>query len=132
VGFDLHLPGLAVCAAPPTKTPHWVKAGADDPTIERDVHECEARANDAFASERAIIDQKAGLSWMLQGYVIVPLQREILLQEAAKHAEEVFDNCTACRRFHQRRLGEGARESLDAADDRVRRHSSSRPVDSCA
>jgi hypothetical protein len=84
--------GLAVCAAPPKALP-WVKAGADDATIVRELHECEAQANDAFASERAIIDKKVGLSWMLQGYVVVPLQRQILLQEAAKHAEAVFNNC---------------------------------------
>ena len=84
--------GLAVFVAP-TKPPHWVKAGADDPTMERELHECEAQANDAFASERSIIDKKAGLSWMLQGFVIVPLQRQLMLQEAAKHAEEVFNNC---------------------------------------
>jgi hypothetical protein len=84
--------GLAVCAAP-TKAPPWVKAGADDSTIGRELRECEAQANDTFASERAIIDKKVGLSWMLQGFAVVPLQRQILLQAAAKHGEQVFNNC---------------------------------------
>jgi hypothetical protein len=82
--------GLTACAAP-TKEAPWVKAGADDSTILRELRECETQANDAFASERAIIDKKVGLSWMLQGFAVVPLQRQIMLQEAAKHAEEVFD-----------------------------------------
>ena len=90
--------GLAVCAAP-AKAPHWVKAGADDSTIEREVHECEAQANDTFASERAIIDKKVGLSWMLQGLAVVPLQRQILLQEAAKHGEQVFNDCMRANGF---------------------------------
>jgi hypothetical protein len=90
--------GLAVCAAPP-KPPSWVKAGADDPTMVRELHECEAQANDVFARERAIIDNKVGLSWMLQGYAIVPLQRQLMLQEAAKNAEEVFNNCMRTKGF---------------------------------
>lgn len=90
--------GLAVCAAP-TKAPPWVKAGAGDPTIVRELRECETQASDAFVSERAIIDKKVGLSWMLQGFAVVPLQRQIMLQEAAKHAEEVFDYCMRTKGF---------------------------------
>jgi hypothetical protein len=48
---------LAVCAAV-TKAPPWLKAGADDPTIVRELRECETQASDAFASERTIIDKK--------------------------------------------------------------------------
>jgi hypothetical protein len=90
--------GLVACAAP-TKPPHWVKAGADDPTIEREAHECEAQANDVFASERKIIDKKVGLSWMLQGFAMVPLQRQIMLQEAAEHAKQVFYSCMRAEGF---------------------------------
>jgi hypothetical protein len=90
--------GLAVCGAPP-QAPHWVKAGPDDPTIEREVYECEAQANNAFASQRAVIDKKVGLSWMLQGFAVVPLQRQIMLREAAKRAEEVFNSCMRVQGF---------------------------------
>jgi hypothetical protein len=90
--------GLAVCVAP-TSAPPWVKAGADHLTIEREVHECEAQSNDAFASERAIIDEKVGLSFMLQGFAVIPLQRQILLQEAAEHAKQVFNDCMRANGF---------------------------------
>jgi hypothetical protein len=36
---------------------------------------------------------------MLQGFVVVPLQGQIMLQEAAKHAEEVFDDCMRTKGF---------------------------------
>jgi hypothetical protein len=107
IGPDRHLTawasificlGLTACLAP-TIAPPWVKAGADSLTIEREVHECEAQSNDAFASERAIIDKKVGLSWMLQGFVVVPFQRQTMLQEAAKRAKEVFDNCMRTKGF---------------------------------
>jgi len=90
--------GLAVCVAP-TITPPWVKAGADHLTTEREVHECEAQSNDSFASERAIIDEKVGLSFMLQGYAVIPLQRQIMLQEAAEHAKQVFNDCMRANGF---------------------------------
>jgi hypothetical protein len=36
---------------------------------------------------------------MLQGFAVVPLQRQIMLQEAANYAEEVFDDCMRTKGF---------------------------------
>ena len=44
---------LTVCAAQTTTTIGWVKAGADDQTISRELRDCNAQASAALASEQA-------------------------------------------------------------------------------
>jgi len=45
---------LAVCAAPAPTEVRWVKSGADDAAIQRELIDCNAQANAALASEQGI------------------------------------------------------------------------------
>jgi hypothetical protein len=89
--------GLAVCAAP--TTPHWQKAATDDATTERELRDCNDQANAALARQQALIDETVGRNWMLQGFAVVPLQRQLLLQQATEDSERVLDNCMRGKGF---------------------------------
>ena len=88
---------LVACAAP--TPPDWVKAGSDAATTESELSDCHAQANARLASEEERIEASVGLNWLLQGNPVVPLQRELLLQRAAKNAEQLFNNCMRAKGF---------------------------------
>src|ERR1700732_2532766 len=61
---------LTVCAGQTTTTTNWVKAGADDQTISRELADCNAQANAALATEQGInadINATLGRNWQLGG-----------------------------------------------------------------
>jgi hypothetical protein len=90
--------GLTVCVAPAT-SPGWLKAGDDDATTERELRACNGQASAAFARDQEIIDATVGRNWMLQGLAVAPLQRQLLLQQAAEDAKQVLDYCMRAKGF---------------------------------
>ena len=90
---------LAVCEAPGTTPPRWLKAGADDAVTERELNDCKAQANAELANEQETIDTTIGRNWLLQGAPVVPFERQLRLEEAAEHAARVFDICMRAKGF---------------------------------
>jgi hypothetical protein len=76
-----------------------VKAGTDAATTERELSDCHAQASARLASEQERIEGTVGLNWLLQGNPVIPLQRELLLQRAAKDAEQLFNDCMRAKGF---------------------------------
>ncbi len=61
---------LTVCAGQAPTATNWVKAGADDQTIARELADCNAQANAALANEQGInadINATLGRNWQLGG-----------------------------------------------------------------
>ena len=91
---------LTVCTTQTTTTTRWVKAGADDQTISRELRDCNSQANTALASERGInadIDATLGRNWQLGGTQGVETQT--LREQAAGYAEQVLANCMRAKGF---------------------------------
>lgn len=90
---------LTVCAgsAPATK---WVKAGADDQAISRELQDCSAQANAALANEQGInqdINATLGRNWQLSQTTAVVGQS--MRHQAAGYADQVLDNCMRAKGF---------------------------------
>jgi len=91
---------LTVCTAQTTTTTRWVKTGADDQTISRELQICNAQVNAALTSEHGInadINATLGRNWQLgstQG-----IQREAMRQQAADYADQVLSNCMRAKGF---------------------------------
>ena len=86
--------GLAVCVAP--TTPHWQKTGTDDGARAGRLQRSGERRPREPA---ALIDEKVGRNWMLQGFAVVPLQRQLLLKQATEDSERVLSNCMRAKRL---------------------------------
>jgi len=72
---------LAVCAAPATTEVHWVKTGADDETISRELRGCNAHGgNWQFSGTSAIEQQSMGA-------------------QAAGYADQVLNSCMRAKGF---------------------------------
>jgi hypothetical protein len=89
---------LVVCGAP-TKPPGWLKAGADEATIKRELRDCNLQASAALASEQKIINATLGRNWILQGLPVVPLEPQSMRQQADEYAEQVLNNCMRAKGF---------------------------------
>jgi hypothetical protein len=90
---------LAMCAAPATTT-DWVKAGADDATVSRELRDCNAQANAALASERGInedINATLGGNWQFSG--TAPIEQQSMRAQAAGYADQVLNNCMRAKGF---------------------------------
>ncbi len=90
---------LAVCAAQPT-TIRWVKTGADDETISRELHDCNAQANAALATERGInqdINATLGGNWQFSG--TLPIEQQSMRAQAAGYADQILNNCMRAKGF---------------------------------
>jgi hypothetical protein len=113
--------GLAVCVAP--TTPHWQKAATDDATTERELSDCNDQANAALASQQALIDEEVGRNWMLQGFAVVPLQRQLLLQQATEDSKRVVDSCMRAKGFTPSKAGppSGQCQQRRRGGNRIRR-----------
>ena len=46
-----------------------------------------------------MIEATVGRNWMLQGVAVVPLQRQLLRQQAAEHAKQGFNSCMLTKGF---------------------------------
>jgi hypothetical protein len=90
---------LTVCTAPETET-RWVKAGADDATMLRELQDCSAQANAALASEQGInqdINATLGGNWQFSG--TAPIQQQAMRTQAAGYADQVLNNCMRAKGF---------------------------------
>jgi hypothetical protein len=89
---------LTVCAE--TTEVRWVKTGADDQTISRELRDCNAQANAALASEQGInadISATLGRNWTLGS--TMPVEQQAMRQQAAGHADQVLNNCMRAKGF---------------------------------
>jgi hypothetical protein len=93
---------LTVCAAETTTTTtvSWVKTGADEQTIARELRDCNAQANAALASEQGInadINATLGRNWQLGGTQTVEAQS--MRRQASGYADQVLNNCMRAKGF---------------------------------
>jgi hypothetical protein len=90
---------LMACAGETTMT-RWVKMGADDQTISRELRDCNAQANAALANEQGInadINATLGRNWQLGGTQGVETQA--LREQATGYADQVLNNCMRAKGF---------------------------------
>ncbi len=90
---------LAVCTAAPTAV-RWVKTGADDKTIARELQDCNAQADAALANERGInqdINATLGGNWQRSG--TLGLQDQAMRQQASGFADRVLTSCMRAKGF---------------------------------
>jgi hypothetical protein len=90
---------VAVCATAPTEV-RWVKTGADDAAIERELNDCNTQANAALASERGInqdINATLGGNWQFSGTSAI--ENQSLRAQAAGYADRVLNNCMLAKGF---------------------------------
>jgi hypothetical protein len=93
---------LTMCTAQTTTTIRWVKTGADDQTISRELRDCNAQANAALANEQGInadISATLGRNWQLgstQG-----VETQALRAQATSRADQVLNNCMRAKGFTQ-------------------------------
>jgi hypothetical protein len=90
---------LVVCTPAPTEV-RWVKTGADDRTIARELQDCNAQADAALASERGInqdINATLGGNWQFSG--TAGIQNQAMRQQAAGFADRVLNSCMRAKGF---------------------------------
>ena len=90
---------LTVCTAPATET-RWVKTGADDATVLRELEDCNAQANAALANERGInqdINATLGGNWQFSG--TASIEHQAMRSQAAGYADQVLNNCMRAKGF---------------------------------
>jgi len=90
---------LAVCTTAPT-TVRWVKTGADDATISRELSDCNAQADAALAREHGInqdINATLGGNWRFSG--TLGLQDQAMRQQASGLADRVLNSCMLAKGF---------------------------------
>ena len=91
---------LTVCAGQTPTATNWVKTGADDQTISRELADCNAQANAALASEQGInadINATLGRNWQLGGTQAIEAQS--MRQQASGYADQVLNNCMRAKGF---------------------------------
>ena len=91
---------LAVCAAPATTEVHWVKTGADDETISRELRDCNAQANAAQATEHGInqdINATLGGNWQFSGTSAI--EQQSMRAQTAGYADQVLNSCMRAKGF---------------------------------
>jgi hypothetical protein len=91
---------LTACTAETTTATRWVKMGADDQTIARELRDCNAQANAALANEQGInadINATLGRNWQLGGTQGVETQA--LREQATGYADQVLTNCMLAKGF---------------------------------
>jgi hypothetical protein len=90
---------LAVCTAAPSEV-RWMKTGADDQTITRELQDCNAQADAALASERGInqdINATLGGNWQLSG--TAGIQNQAMRQQTEGFADRVLNSCMRAKGF---------------------------------
>jgi hypothetical protein len=91
---------LTVCGGQTPTATNWVKAGADEQTIARELADCNAQANAALASEQGInadINATLGRNWELGG--TQPIEAQSMRRQASGYADQVLDNCMRAKGF---------------------------------
>jgi hypothetical protein len=90
---------LTVCTTAPSEV-RWVKTGADDQTITRELQDCNAQADAALATERGInqdINATLGGNWQRSG--TLGLQDQAMRQQASGFADRVLNSCMRAKGF---------------------------------
>ena len=91
---------LTECAGQGPTATNWVRAGADDQTIARELADCNAQANAALATEQGInadINATLGRNWQLGGTQTIEAQS--MRRQAAGQADQVLNNCMRAKGF---------------------------------
>jgi alkylation response protein AidB-like acyl-CoA dehydrogenase len=91
---------LTVCAGQTPTAVNWVKSGADDQTIARELADCNAQANAALATERGInadINATLGRNWQLGG--TQGIEAQSMRRQASGYADQVLNNCMRAKGF---------------------------------
>jgi hypothetical protein len=91
---------LTACTGETTTTISWVKRGADESTIARELRDCNAQANAALASEQGInadINATLGRNWQLGGTQAIEAQS--MRRQASSYADQVLNNCMQAKGF---------------------------------
>ena len=91
---------LVACTGQTTSTTNWVKVGADDQTIARELADCNAQANAALASEQGInadINATLGRNWQLGG--TENIESQSMRRQAGGYADQVLNNCMRAKGF---------------------------------
>jgi hypothetical protein len=91
---------LTVCAGQTPTATDWVKAGADDQTVARELADCNAQANAALASEQGInadINATLGRNWQLGGTQTIEAQS--MRRQASGVADQALNNCMRAKGF---------------------------------
>ena len=91
---------LTVCAGQAPTSTVWVKAGADDQTITRELADCNAQANAALNNEQGIntdINATLGRNWQLSG--TQGLQDQSMRRQAASFADQILNSCMRAKGF---------------------------------
>ncbi len=89
-----------MCAGQAPTTTNWVKAGADDETIARELDDCNAQANAALANEHGInadINATLGRNWQLGGTQALEVQS--MRRQTSNYADQVLNNCMRAKGF---------------------------------
>jgi alkylation response protein AidB-like acyl-CoA dehydrogenase len=100
---------LTVCAGQTPTATNWIKGGADDQTIARELADCNAQANAALANEQGInadINATLGRNWQLGGTQTIEAQA--MRRQASGYADQVLDNCMRAKGFSNIHRGAGA------------------------
>lgn len=90
---------LTVCAGQATST-RWVKTGADDAAIARELGSCRQQANAAMATEQGIdqdISSTLGGNWQRSN--TTGLEANSMSRQAAGVADQTLDNCMRAKGF---------------------------------
>jgi len=91
---------LAVCAAPTTTEVRWVKTGADDAAVQRELRDCNAQANAALTSERGVnadINATLGGNWQFSG--TSGIEHQAMGAQSANYADQVLNSCMRGKGF---------------------------------
>jgi hypothetical protein len=91
---------LTVCGGQNPTATNWVKAGADDQTIARELADCNAQANAALANEQGInadINATLGRNWQLGG--TQGIEAQSMRRQAGGYADQVLNNCMRANGF---------------------------------
>jgi len=90
---------LTFCAGAPATT-NWAKAGVHDAAVSREIADCRAQANSAFANQQGInqdISATLGRNWQLSQ--TTGIQDQSMQQDAAATADQVFNGCMRAKGF---------------------------------
>lgn len=90
---------LVACAGT-TTTVRWVKTGADEEAIARELRDCNQQANAALASERGInqdINATLGGNWQFSGTSAI--EQQSLHDQASGFADQIRNNCMRAKGF---------------------------------
>src|ERR1700761_7758849 len=91
---------LTVCGGQTPTATNWVKSGADDQTIARELADCNAQANAALATEQGVnadINATLGRNWQLGG--TQTMEAQAMRRQASDRADQVLNNCMRAKGF---------------------------------